>query len=532
MNCALFEDQGQFLVLDCGVSFPDDDTLGIDQLTPDFSPIIARADDVAGILITHGHQDHIGSLPLLLEQLDVPVYIPRFAAGLLRHALAEAGFGKDEVEIHVVEAGDVVEIGPFMAEFVHVTHSIPDTLAVALTTSVGVLVHTADFKIDRNPFMEEPMDLERFRTLGDDGVRALFSDSTNILRDTATTSESDVRVGLEAAVREAPSRVIVTMFSTNIFRIQALVDIAKLTGRRLLLLGRSLQRNVELARDLGVMKLEEHVFIAERDAAGIDPSKLIIACTGSQAQPRAALARMAFDGLAGFKIQEDDHVIFSARSIPGNEGPIARLLDQIVRRGGIIVNRDDVHCSGHACRPEQEELLRLVRPQSFIPVHGDYRFLTAHADLAEDTGVDDTHVLDNGEILEITETECRRTGSIPAKKICVDGSPFGTLNGPALRARLKLAQRGMALITAVVDEQTGELDGSPEIDNYGLFDPDFEHGLIDDAIDAAEDAFNDLSKDDRLDQSKCADTLRLAVMRLLKKETGRKPMIIPVVVYF
>lgn len=531
MNCAVFEDQGQLLVLDCGVSFPDDDAFGIDQIVPDFEYITSRADDVAGILITHGHQDHIGALPLLLEELDVPVYIPRFAAGLLRHALAEAGFGKDEVEIHVIAAGDVVEIGPFKAEFVHVTHSIPDTLAVALGTSVGTLVHTADFKIDRAPFAEPPIDLDRLRAIGDEGVRVLFSDSTNVLRDTATRSESDVRKGLEAVVRAAPGRVLCTMFSTNMFRIQALVEIAQATDRRLLLLGRSLQRNTRLARDLGILKLPDDVFIDEKSARGAAPSSLIIACTGSQAQSRAALARMAYDSLAGFKIQEGDHVVFSARSIPGNEGAIARLLDQIVRRGGVIVNSPDIHCSGHACRPEQEEMLRTVRPKSFVPVHGDHRFLVAHAELAATTGVKDSHVLDNGDVLEITERHCRKVERIEAERVAMDGTPIGGLGGDALRMRRRMAERGVALLIAVVDEETVKLDAPPEIENFGLFDEDLDDGMIDAAVRAAERAFGKLSEGDRLDEDACGEAMRVAVMRQLRRDTDRKPLVVPIVIY-
>lgn len=531
MNCAVFEQDGERVVLDCGVSFPDGDVPGVDHFAPDFSGLIERAASVAGVIITHGHQDHIGALPLLLESLDVPVYIPRFAAGLLRHALHEAGFAEDEVDIRVVKPGDRVEIGPFYAEFVHVTHSIPDTLAVALTTSVGTLVHTADFKIDTDPFHEPPMDVERFRALGDAGVRALFSDSTNILREGRTRSESMVRQGLERAVREAPGRAIVTMFSTNMYRIQALGEIAQATGRRFLLLGRSLQRNTELARKCGVLSLPSTVFIDEKQAAELPDNQLIIACTGSQAQPRAALARMAFDSLAGFRIEPDDHVIFSARSIPGNEGSIARLHDQIVRRGGVLVQADDVHCSGHAKRDEQKEMLELVRPRTFVPVHGDHRFLVAHADLAAELGVADSYVLENGQTLEIDEDSCRIVRDRPARKVCVDITPFGFLDGDAVKTRRRIAERGLALVTIVVDAETGDLVEAPEVQNIGLFDDAIEGPLVDDAIDAAEDAFYDMAVRDRLDEESCAETVRIAVMRLFRRETGRKPVVIPTVVY-
>lgn len=531
MNCAVFEQDGQMMVLDCGVSFPDDDVLGVDHFAPDFSLLIERASNVAGIVITHGHQDHIGALPLLLESLDVPVFVPRFAAGLLRHALHEAGFGEDEVEIRVVRAGDRVDVGPFGVEFIKVTHSIPDTLAVALTTDVGTLVHTADFKIDRDPFHEDPIDLDRFRELGDAGVRALFSDSTNILRDGHTRSEATVRAGLERVVGECPGRAIVTMFSTNMFRVQALGEVARATGRRLCLLGRSLQRNTQLAREVGFLELPSEVFLDERELEHLPAEEIIIACTGSQAQPRAALARMAFDSLAGIRIEPGDRVIFSARSIPGNEGAIARLHDQIVRRGGRIVTDIDVHCSGHAKRDEQEEMLRLVRPESFVPVHGDHRFLVAHAELASSLGVTDTHVLENGETLEIGADECAIVDAREARKVCVDITPFGFLGGEALRARKRIASRGLAIVTVLVDEETGELAEAPQVENVGLFDEEVEGPLTDDAIDAAEDAFYDLAVKDRLDEDTCHEAIRLAVMRLFRRETGRKPVVMPLVVY-
>lgn len=531
MNCAVFEQDGRMVVFDCGVSFPDGDAFGVDHFVPDFGPLVERASDVEAILITHGHQDHIGALPLLLESLDVPVFIPRFAAGLLRHALREAGFARDEVDIREIKAGDVVQIGPFEAEFVHVNHSIPDTLAVALRTDVGTLVHTADFKIDRAPFHEDPIDLERFRALGDEGVHVLFSDSTNILRDGRTTSESDVRRGLEHAIRDCPGRAIVTMFSTNIFRIQALVEIAQLTDRRILLLGRSLQRNTELARELGLVTGPASVWVDERSARDMPPEQLIIGCTGSQAQPRAALARMAFENLAGFTIEPGDHIIFSARSIPGNEGFIARLQDGIVRRGGVIVQTEDVHCSGHAKREEQHEMLALVRPRIFVPVHGDHRFLVAHAELASSLGAEQTHVLENGQTLEIGPKGARVVSTREARRVCVDITPFGYAGGEAIRARRRIAERGLAILIVRVDEQTGDLLEAPFIENVGLFDDELEGALVDDAIDSAEDAFYDLSVRDRLHEDTCAEALRLSVMRLLRRETGRKPIVMPFVIY-
>lgn len=532
MNCAVFEQDGEQVIFDCGVSFPDEEVLGIDKIMPDFSVLLARPAAISAIIISHGHMDHIGALPELLRHIDVPVYLPRFAAGLLEHQLAEAGFEADEVEIRVVSAGDIVEIGPFRAEFIHTTHSIPDTLALALHTDVGVIVHTADFKVDETPYNEPPIDLARFRALGDEGVRLLLSDSTNILRDGSTTSESAVREGLEATVERAPGRVVVSMFSTNLFRVQALLDIAAKTGRRLTLLGRSLQRNAQIGRDLGLLRQSADVWIDEDAAASVSPSELIIACTGSQAQPRAALSRLAYGSLAGFELGDGDTVVFSARAIPGNEAFIARLKDQIVRRGATVVDSGPVHCSGHACREEQARMLELVRPKSFLPVHGDHRFLVAHAALANELGVtSDCHVLENGEILEIDVDHCRVVDAFSAGRVCVTGTPLGMVGGDAVRSRRQIASRGLGILVLTVDSETGELDQDSELHNFGLFDPELAGAALDDALDAAEDAFYDLPASARLNEERATEAVRVAAMRSLRGATRRRPFIVAIVVY-
>lgn len=532
MNCAVFEQDGEQVIFDCGVSFPDDEVLGIDKIIPDFSVLLARPSAITAIIISHGHQDHIGALPELLKHIDVPVYLPRFAAGLLEHQLAEAGFESDEVDVRVVAAGDIVEIGPFRAEFIHTTHSIPDTLALALHTDVGVIVHTADFKVDEAPYAEPPIDLARFKSLGDEGVRLLLSDSTNILRPGSTQSESMVREGLEDVIRSAPGRVFVSMFSTNLFRVQALIEVAEQTGRRFTLLGRSLQRNARIGRDLGLLRQSSDVWIDEDAAGSVPPSQLIVACTGSQAQPRAALSRLAFGSLAGFEIGDGDTVIFSARSIPGNEAHIARLKDQIVRRGAAVVDSGPVHCSGHACREEQARMLELVRPKSFVPVHGDHRFLVAHAALAAELGVTtDSHVLENGEILEIDDDHCRVVEAFTPARVCVTGTPLGVIGGDAIRSRRQIASRGLGILVLTVDSDSGELDQESELHNFGLFDTDLSGDALDDALDAAEDAFYDLSPSARLNEERATEAVRIAAMRSLRSATRRRPFIVALVVY-
>jgi len=303
------------------------------------------------------------------------------------------------------------------------------------------------------------------------------------------------------------------------------------TGRRLLLLGRSLQRNSAIARDLGVLKSSAAPWISAQEAAALPDEELVIACTGSQAQPRAALSRLAYGELAGFAIGEGDHVVFSARAIPGNEGSIARLKDQIVRRGGNLIEGTEVHCSGHAYYDEQKELIEALRPAGFVPVHGDHRYLVAHAALAERVGVKNTHVLQNGDVLEIGPSSAKVVEHISTPRVCVDITPFGVQGGDALRTRRRLASRGLALVLVVLNSNTSELAEEPTIDNLGLFDEEREGALLDDAVDAVEDAVYDLSARDRLNEDTCQEAVRLAVMRLLRRETGRKVFVLPIVVY-
>ncbi|MCB9508299.1 MAG: ribonuclease J [Myxococcales bacterium] len=530
-NCAVFELEGQLLVVDCGVSFPDDDAFGIDQVHPDLRALIERAEDIAGVIVTHAHQDHIGALPALLDELDVPVYLPAFAEAMLRTQLRQTDLRDEDVETHVVRAGERVQIGPFDVEFVHVTHSIPQTLALALHTPIGVVVHTADFKIDEAPPNEPPIDAARFRALGDGRVRALFSDSTNVERPGRTTSESLVREGLRRAVDTADGRVLVTLFSTNVARMQALVDAADSTGRRLLLLGRSLQRNFMIARDLGLIRMSRETIIDEDAGRDAPASSLVVALTGSQAQQRTALARMAFEQLAGYRIQPGDRVVFSARAIPGNESAIARLKDQIVRRGGHIYDAPDIHCSGHAMRDEQAEMLAWVRPETFVPVHGDHRFLVAHARLAGEGGCRDAHVLENGQVLELTERGSRVVGEWKTGKICVDGTPFGEEHGEALQGRRRLARGGLVVLTLVVDRDTGALTRSVDAREVGVADPRFLGDLLARVAAAAESAVAQLAPRAVRDEERLSEAVRVAALRAIKSETGRRAYVFPVVVY-
>lgn len=527
MNCAVLECDGTMVVIDCGVNFPDVDSFGIDMIIPDFGWLEENAERIAGIVITHGHQDHIGGLPYLLSLIDVPVWAPRYALELIRASLTEHEL-LDDTELHEVHSNKRLRLGPFEFEFLHVNHSIPDCFGLAIHTPVGVFVHTGDFKIDDRPFHDAPFDIARFAELGRQGVRALFSDSTNIERAGTSGSESDVARAIDRVVGEHDRAVFLTLFATNMFRVQAAIEAAERHGRFLMVLGRSLQRNIESARKCGILTITRDRLIVDMDEArDIPRKKLVVLCTGSQGQPRAALTRMA-EGDFPFAIEAGDLVVFSARVIPGAEVLISQMKDRLVRRGALLLAEGaGVHCSGHACRDEQARMIALTRPQALVPVHGDYRFLHAHAQLGRDLGVRDTHILDNGDILEFTPETSAVVARRPAKRVVVDSSgPFSPLDGESYRERRRLARRGLCVVWMAVDRKTHEIVDGPYVANRGgLDDESIAHGVLTQAGEAAAQAWRSFDKTNNGDTAIVAEAVRRAVMRFVKSDSGRKPII-------
>lgn len=528
MNCAILETHSTLLLIDCGVNFPDTDHYGVDVHIPDFSILEEHRDRIAGLVITHAHQDHIGAVAWLLREMDIPIWGSRLSLALIREALDEHGL-LDKARLHTVRAGDVVTFRDMAVEFIHTNHSIPECLALSIETPVGRFIHTADFKVDHTPMGEDPIDLPRFAELGDDGVRALFSDSTNVERSGFAGSEQTARHHLLQQVRGARGRVFVALFSSNFFRVQSLIDAAHETGRRILPLGWSLNRNIRIGRELGLLKLPgDDPFVELDDIRGLPDHRLLVLTTGSQGEPRAALTRVARGEYRGLRLEPDDLVLFSSRIIPGNERSVHALQDLVVRAGASFISPADapIHVSGHACAEEQKLMIRLVRPECLVPVHGDHRFLVRHARMGQALGVPHQHVLDNGDVLEFTAKDSRVIGHHAARRIVVEHGTVGEADSTVLRDRARLARLGYCVVWTVVDSTNGTIEDGPVLQTRGLIeDNDAGDRILQEARDAAVQAFDELSADARQHRDEIAETLRQAVRRTFRRRLQRKPFV-------
>ena len=524
MNCAVLEQDGMLLIIDCGMTFPDEETLGVELVMPDLDWLVENETRIAGLVITHGHFDHIGAVPYLLEQIDLPIYAPPLAAEMIRATLQERDLD-DGVVIHKFEAGSRFKVGPFEIEAIHVNHSIPQTCALAIRTSSGLFVHTADFKLDANPLNEPPADLKRLRELGKEGVQVLFSDSTNVERSGSSGSERDAREGLRAAISEARQAVFVALFSTNLFRVQSLCDIAAETGRVVVLLGRSMEKLVGIARELGLLRLPHEGIIASIESARDLPRhQLLLLCSGSQGETRATMNKLATGEMRSFEVTPNDLVIFSSRVIPGNEKGVSRIRNMLARRGArFLEDERSVHVSGHAYRDEQQLMIECLRPKIFVPVHGEHRFLKRHAELARALGVKEAHVLDNGDVLEIAPKGAKVIGRRHAVGIAIDGTALGPVDGQAMRERRRLARRGVMTVFVAVDLRRGELLDGPHLSAMGVAEEVEE--ILKLAEEAAATAFGKLDRESRRSQPAIAEAIRRAVMGALRRELERKPLI-------
>ncbi len=533
LNCALLEVNGSMFMIDCGLTFPETREFGVDILIPDWNYVIENLDRLEAVLVTHGHEDHIGALPYFLKEVDVPVYSGALTLGMLNRKLQSHGLG-NEVDLYEVEAGEKVEIGETTVEFIHINHSVPNAMAIALHTPLGTAMVTGDWKLDQSPLYEPPADLSRFAAMGDGNMLALFGDSTNANSAGFSLSESAVQKGMSDVLENAPGRVIVGQFSSNIHRVAGLLEVAYRHGRKVALMGTSLVKNTNIARDLGFFPLpKEDVLIKPNEIDKYADDEILVISTGSQAEPRSSLARMAHGDHRNIDIQDTDTVVLSARQIPGNEFGINTMINALLKRGARVITADDydghIHCSGHGKQEEMKLMMNLTRPKYLIPVHGEFRMRKRHAELGEEVGLNESLLIDNGDVLEITKSGAEIVGQVHHGRLLVDGRNIGDPEDFQLHDRRKLANAGIIVAFAVLDRQEGELAREPELLQRGVISPADGEFILENAARAAMAGVDELSAAARHDISEVKEAIRVHVRRHIRKELNRRPVVIPVV---
>ena len=532
-NMTVYEYGGEMIVVDCGMAFPDEEMYGIDCVIPDVSYLVKNQKRIRGLFVTHGHEDHIGAIPYVLKQVNMPIYCTRLTAGLIRLKLEEHGLAKS-TKIVTVERGMTVKAGKFSVEFIHVNHSIADSVAFAIHTGLGCIVHTGDFKIDSTPIDGEVIDLARFGALGKEGVLAMCADSTNVERPGYTMSESMVGKTFERQFVGCKQRIIVTTFASNVHRIQQVIDAAAACGRKVAVSGRSMENITKVASELGYMKLPKNTVVDLNRIKSLPLDQQVIVTTGSQGEEMSALYRMAFSQHKQIEVGPGDKVIISASAIPGNENTVFRVINELFRKGvDVVYDRADMlHVSGHACQEELKIIHALVKPKYFIPVHGEQRMLQLHKDLAMRMGMDRNHIAicENGDCVEIGARSMKVVpGAVEADAVFVDGSGVGDVGAVVLRDRKHLAEDGMVVVVLPVSALNGEMLAEPEIITRGFIyvkeSEELIQALKNIAMSAAESVRGRRSRD----SGELRGAIKSAVSNYLFKTTKRNPMVIPVI---
>jgi ribonuclease J len=530
MNCMLLESSDSMIIIDCGLMFPSDFHYGVDVLIPRFESILARKDKLRGIVLTHGHEDHIGALPWLLPYVDAPVFSSEFTLALLENKLREHNLNK-YVDFRRVNTNDSVELGPFTVHFFQVCHSIISGYGLGIETPVGRFVHSGDFKIDPTPMDNQFTDLEAFAKFSKPGVHLLLSDSTNIEREGVTLTELEIKGALERVFRQAEGRVVITLFSSHIQRIQEVFDLAALTGRKVAVSGRSLLNNIALAKDLGYLRLASDALCSLDDIDDYRDDQLVLLVTGSQGEPLSVLSRIAQGEHRQISIRRGDLVLMSSRIIPGNTKAISRLINNLYRLGAEVLYEkvQGIHASGHAHRDELVTMLNTVQPKFFVPIHGEYRHLVKHCQLARECGVapERAIVLDNGQPLTFFERGIRFDDRIRVDSTLVDGKGVGDVGASVLKERKLLAEEGLVVVHVVIDQETGHILVGPELISKGfVFEQQFEH-VLDDSKCLILDVFESNPK---ASPKKNAERIRVVLRNFFRKVLHRDPVVLPVVV--
>ena len=530
-NMTVFRYGDDMILIDAGLMFPEDDMLGIDLVIPDITYLVENQDKLKGIFLTHGHEDHIGALPYVMKQIDCPVYGTALTLGILQGRLKENGVSSENCR--TIKPGDKISAGAFKLDFIRVNHSIPDAIAIAINTPIGTIIHTGDFKIDHTPVDGQVTEFNKFAEYGDRGVLALLADSTNAERPGFTPSEKMVGKTFDDEFRYAKNRIIVATFSSNVHRIQQVIDAAMKYDRKVAVIGRSMVNVVSIAKELGYLKAPEGEIIDIDETNNYTPDKIVIITTGSQGEPMSALTRMAMNDHKKVDIMPGDTVIISATPIPGNEKLVSRTIDHLYKLGADVIyeKSNGVHVSGHASQEEIKLVHNLVRPKFFIPVHGEFRHLIKHANIAKSLGMPKENIViaENGSVIEITKNSIGINGKVQAGKVLVDGLGVGDVGNIVLRDRRQLSQDGIMIVVVTIDKETCHVVSGPDIVSRGCVYVREAEGLMDEARDKVQLALEKCEENGISEWSAIKSTVRDSLGRFLYERTRRRPMILPII---
>ena len=531
-NMTAIEYKNDIVIIDCGLKFPDEDMFGIDVVIPDITYLLKHRDKVSGIFLTHGHEDHIGALPYVLKQLNVPVYGTKLTLGIVQSKLKEHNL-LSTTELITVKPRDVVRLNSVSVEFIKTNHSIADSVAIAVHTPLGAVLHTGDFKVDYTPIDGEPMDFARFAELGKKGVLLMMADSTNVERPGYTMSEKIVGESLCRIFGKSKGRIIVATFASNIHRIQQIIDAAAMYGRKVAVSGRSMENIVQVAIELGYIKIEKENLVSIDQINKYNNDQIVIITTGSQGEPMSALARMATSEHRKVNIVPGDTIIISATPIPGNEKLVSRVVDQLFKKGAEVVygSSEAVHVSGHACQEELKLMQTLVKPKYFIPVHGEYRHLKQHCELANSIGVPKSNILipEIGDVIEVTRNSIKKSGTVISGQIFVDGLGVGDVGNIVIRDRKHLSQDGILTVVVTLSKENKAIIAGPDIISRGFVYVRESEKLMDEARDIVRDVFTKCEERKITDWSTLKSTVRDELKSFLYEKTKRKPMILPII---
>lgn len=531
-NLTVIEYKNDIVIIDCGLKFPDEDMFGIDLVIPDISYLLKNKEKISGIFLTHGHEDHIGALPYVLKQINVPVYGTKLTLGIVQSKLKEHGL-LSTTQLEVVKPRDVIRLNSVSIEFIKTNHSIADSVAIAIHTPLGVVLHTGDFKVDFTPIDGEPMDVARFAELGKKGVLALMADSTNVERPGYTKSERIVGENLIRIFGKTKGRIIVATFASNIHRIQQIIDAAVIYGRKVAVSGRSMENIMNVAMELGYIQIEKENLVSIDQINKYNNDQVVIITTGSQGEPMSALSRMAASEHRKVNIVEGDKIIISATPIPGNEKLVSRVINQLFKKGAEVVydSLEDVHVSGHACQEELKLMQTLVKPRFFIPVHGEYRHLKLHGELAVKLGLPENNLViaDIGDVIEVTRNSIKKNGSIVSGQVFVDGLGVGDVGNIVLRDRKHLSQDGILTVVVTLSKENKNIIAGPDIISRGFVYVRESEGLMDEARDLVRNILLECEEKKITDWATLKSMVRDELRSYLYEKTKRRPMILPII---